>query len=141
MDQEVSRYLAEMAALQEQILEELSDLQQEDFMLSTGQKRWNSVRRVMLRFGDHLREHTTQLIAAREDIGSKQTMPQRMLAQFQEAYGRWRGAMIGLTDEDLDKVPAEGEWTPRQILDHLAGSRYLQTIRTALENGEKRERD
>lgn len=134
-DTEVKAYLGQMQAIQQEILDQLAELDRPALKYATGNERWNTVRRVMLRFGDHVREHTTQLVAARDDIGAQQTMPQRMLARAQEAYGLWLGAMLGLQDEHLDQVPEPGEWTPRQILDHLVTTQklYLEMIRHARE--------
>lgn len=130
---EIARYLQEINEIQSGILDELEGLNRKELRYSTDNARWNTVRRVMLRFGDHVREHTTQLIAAREDIGAAPTMPQRLLACAQEAYGRLLGAMVGLGDEHLDMVPAQGEWTPREILEHLIATQrlYLDLIRQA----------
>ena len=143
MNQEVSAILAEIAQVQAEIMEQMAGLSKEALRFKTTQWRWNTARRVMLRFGDHVREHTTQLIAAREDIGAAQTMPQRMLARAQEAYGFFLGAMVGLSDEDLDIAPAEGEWTIRQVLEHILGGQrgYLERIQEALETGEVVEKD
>ena len=143
MDQEVKAILAEIAQNQAKVMEEMAALSKEDLRYKTTQWRWNTTRRIMLRFGDHVREHTTQLIAAREDIDAAQTMPQRMLARAQEAYGYFLGAMVGLSDEDLDIVPAEGEWTIRQVLEHIRRGQpnYLKRIQDALETGEVVEKD
>ena len=27
--------------------------------------------------------------------------------------------MVGMSDEDLDREPAEGEWSARQVIDHI----------------------
>lgn len=130
---EVRHYLQELAEVQSNVLSELEDLGREELRYATDSARWNTVRRVTLRFGDHVREHTTQLIAAREEIGAAPNMPQRILACAQEAYGRLLGAMIGLRDEHLDMVPEEGEWTPREILEHVITIQrsYLDLIRRA----------
>ena len=143
MDQEVKAILADIAQNQAKVMEEMAALCKEDLRYKTTQWRWNTTRRIMLRFGDHVREHTTQLIAAREDIDAAQTMPQRMLARAQEAYGYFLGAMVGLSDEDLDIVPAEGEWTIRQVLEHIRRGQpnYLKRIQDALETGEVVEKD
>ncbi|NLG51619.1 MAG: DinB family protein [Chloroflexi bacterium] len=142
-DTEVKAYLEQMQAVQQEILDQLADLDRPELKYATGNERWNTVRRVMLRFGDHVREHTTQLVAARDDIGAQQTMPQRMLARAQEAYGVWLGAMLGLQDEQLDQVPEPGEWTPRQILEHLVATQklYLEMIRRARETASPVEKD
>ena len=134
---ETLTYVEQLQAIQEDIRKELTTLERSTLLLQTDNARWNTVRRVVLRFGDHLREHTTQLIAAREDIGDRQTMPQRMLAQAEESYGRLMGSLIGLDDESLDRAPEPGEWSPRQILEHMVQVQelYLGLIRNALVAG------
>jgi len=141
--EQVSQYLARLESLQHEIMNELADLPYDEFRYATGSSRWNTVRRVLLRFGDHVREHTTQLLAAREAIGARQTMAQRILAQAQQAYGCLMGAVLGLSDEDLDQVPEPGEWSPRQVLEHLIDTQqgYLELIRGARERREAVERD
>ena len=139
----VQDYLARMEALRQEILAELTGLERHELKYATSNARWNTVRRVLLRFGDHVREHTTQLVAAREAIGATQTMPQRMLARAQEAYGAWLGAMVGLEDGQLDQVPEPGEWTPREILEHLVATQrfYLELIREARREAKPVEKD
>ena len=140
MDQELRKLLAEIAQVQAEVMDKMADVSQEELRFKTSNWRWNTARRVMLRFGDHVREHTTQLV---EDIGAAQTMPQRMLARAQEAYGGLLGAVVGLQDEDLDKPPAEGEWTIRQILEHILQTQswYLQRIQEALQSRELVDKD
>jgi len=143
MDSEIKRLLAEIAEARAQTIARLAELSQEELRFKTDNWRWNTVRRVVLRFGDHLREHTTQLVAAREEISAAHTMPQRMRARAQEAYGEFLGAVVGLADEDLDTLPAAGEWTIRQILQHLreTESWYLARIEEALKTREPVEKD
>ena len=143
MDSEITKLLAEIAVARAQTIARLAELSQEELRFKTDNWRWNTVRRVMLRFGDHLREHTTQLVAAREDIGAAHAMPQRMLARAQEAYGEFLGAVVGLSDEDLDTAPTEGEWTIRQILQHLRETEawYLARAEEALKTREPVDKD
>jgi hypothetical protein len=143
MDNETHKLLEEIAAARAETIAALTALEGEALRFKTSQWRWNTVRRVLLRFGDHLREHTTQLVAAREAIGAAHSMPQRMLARAQEAYGEFLGAVVGLEDEDLDKSPAAGEWAIRQALEHLLESEkgYLVYIQNALQTREKVDKD
>jgi len=66
-----------------------------------------------------------------------------MLARAQEAYGEFLGAVVGLADEDLDTAPAEGEWTIRQILQHLRETEawYLARVEEALKTREPVDKD
>jgi hypothetical protein len=142
-EMQVQGYIAQLREIQEQILGELEDMERAALRYETDSPRWNTVRRVLLRFGDHLREHTTQLAAARDSLGAVQTMPQRMLARSMEAYGALLGAMVGLEDCDLDREPEPGEWTPRQALEHMLATQkgYLETVRRALKEARPVERD
>jgi len=137
-DTQMRAYLDQFDAIQREILEELTDLPRQETRYATGSPRWNTVRRVLLRFGDHVREHTTQLVAACESIGATQTMPQRMLARACADYGAFLGAVVGLADESLDDVPEPGEWTPREVIEHIIEiqKRYLEMIQVARERGE-----
>ena len=139
----VRDYLDQMEAVQSQVVDELGDLDRSELRYAADNWRWNTLRRIMLRFGDHLREHTTQLAAAREATGATQTMPQRMLARAQEAYGVFLGAMVGLRDEDLDKAPEPGEWSPREALEHMIATQrqYLGLVRRARKTAEPVEKD
>jgi len=143
MNHEVSRLLAEIAAARAETMAQLTQLAREELRFKTDNWRWNTVRRVLLRFGDHMREHTTQLVAAREAIGAAHTMPQRILARGQEAYGEFLGSVVGLTDDALDQAPAPGEWTIRQVLEHLRDTEkwYLARIMEARQTREPVERD
>ncbi len=140
---QVQEYRTRMAEVERRLLAELEELPREEMRFVTDQPRWNTVRRVLLRLGDHMREHTTQLVEAREAVGAAPTMPQRILAQAMQAYGCFLGATVGLTDEDLDRAPAPGEWSPRQVLDHLVENQasYLDLIRRAREARQPVERD
>jgi uncharacterized damage-inducible protein DinB len=71
-------------------------------------------------------------LAARE---SKPTQAQRILAQYHQTYRDLTGALAGVRTEDLDRAPAEAEWTLRETLDHMLGAEYgfLGVSRGALE--------
>ena len=81
--------LAEIRQIREETLLELADMTEEEFPLPTDMERWTDARRVLLRFGDHMREHATQLRGARVDIDRSPTMPQRMLAEAELAWVRF----------------------------------------------------
>jgi len=42
--------------------------------------------------------------------------------------------LVGLSDQDLDRPPAEGEWSPRQVLEYIieVHESYTQRIQDAL---------
>ncbi len=142
-DSQVQEYLARLLAVQQRALAELTDMPREELRFAADAPRWTSVRRLLLRLGDHLRDHTTQLAEAREAIGAAPTMPQRILAQAMIAQGYLLGAMVGLRDEDLDTPPAPGEWTARQVLEHILSTQagYLEAIQQARQTRRPVERD
>ncbi len=131
---QVREIVQSIAQARQQVLEELTDLSRDVLETPTDAVRWSEVRRVLLRFGDHPREHAVQIVAAREAIGAAPTMPQRILAKGQEGYGELLASLVGLRDADLDVSPGPGEWTVRQVLAHVLQSErsYLATIRRAL---------
>lgn len=129
----LDQMLAEIRQLREGTLAELAGLTEAEFPYPTDMVRWTSVRRVLLRFGDHLREHGTQIAGTRTAIGREPTMPQLVLAEAEIAWGRLLAMTVGLTDEDLARKPADGSWSVQQVLEHIADSErgYLEAIREA----------
>ncbi len=45
----------------------------------------------------------------------------RILTLAQIEFGRLRGVLAGITDDLLDRAPAQGEWTLRETLAHAIG--------------------
>ncbi|MEZ4833739.1 MAG: DinB family protein [Caldilineaceae bacterium] len=127
--------LAEIRQVREESLDLCADLTEDDFAQPTEMHRWDDVRRVFLRFGDHMREHASQIEGIRADLGRSPTPPQRMLAEAELTWGKLLAATTNLSDEDLDAVPPSGGWTVRQALEHLAqGERnYQAALRRAKE--------
>lgn len=130
---ELDRILAELRAAREQTLAALSDLTEADFATPTDLPRWTDIRRTLLRFGDHMREHANQVEGCRASIDRLPTMPQRMLQEGEYAWGKLLASLVGLTDTDLDTRPPDGGWTMRQVLQHTLESErlYLEKIEAA----------
>jgi uncharacterized damage-inducible protein DinB len=61
---------------------------------------------------------------------------QQILALYHAAYCDLQGAMVGLSEEQLEKVPAEGEWSVKQTLAHIiqADLGFYVAIRFALDS-------
>ncbi len=78
-----------------------------------------------------LRDLAVRLAAMRPATPSQ---AQRILGQYHHAYRDLTGALAGLRDEDLDRVPREGEWPLRDVLEHMLGAEYgfLSVIRYEL---------
>jgi DinB family protein len=78
-----------------------------------------------------LRDLTVRLAAMRPAAPSQ---AQRILGQYHHAYRDLTGAFAGVRDQDLDRVPREGEWPLREVIMHLLGAEYgfLGVIQYAL---------
>lgn len=131
--QELTKMMTEIRHLREKTLAALSEMEETEFGIATQMERWTEIRRVLLRFGDHMREHTNQVNGVRAAIRRELTMPQRILAESEIAWGLLLAAMMGLSDGDLDQKPPDGSWSIRETLDHIANTerRYLQAIQDA----------
>jgi DinB family protein len=59
----------------------------------------------------------------------------RILSQYHAAYVDLQAAILGLSDEDAEKIPSEGEWQVRKVYSHILGADFgfTATIRYALE--------
>ncbi|MBX2997580.1 MAG: DinB family protein [Caldilineaceae bacterium] len=135
---ELNSLLIEIRQLREESLALCADLTEVDFSRPTDMYRWDDARRVLLRFGDHMREHASQIEGIRAALMRSPTPPERMLAEAEVAWGKLLAATVNLTDADLDQIPPEGGWSIRQTLAHLAqGERnYQEAIRTAKQSGQ-----
>jgi hypothetical protein len=124
---QVNALLTEIRQCREETLILCADLTEEDFPQPTEMKRWDDVRRVLLRFGEHMREHASQIEGICADLDRSPSPPRRMLAEAELAWGKLLAATVNLSDADLDAVPPGGGWTVRQTLEHLAqGERNYQ---------------
>jgi hypothetical protein len=133
---EVKALLAQIRTAREETLAGLVAVTEADFPRPTHMQRWTEVRRILLRFGDHLREHANQIEHTRDLLEREPSMPQRMLQEAELAYGKLSAALVGLNDDDLNAAPPDGGWSVRQVLEHaLEGERnYLAVVLAALQS-------
>ena len=54
---------------------------------------------------------------------------QRLIDRYREGPAEVDRALEGITDAELDYRIAEGEWTPREVVHHLADSEMTSAIR------------
>ena len=52
-----------------------------------------------------------------------------LIDQYREGIDEVRRAVDGATDSELDRRPADGEWSAREVAHHLADSEAMSTIR------------
>lgn len=53
----------------------------------------------------------------------------RLLARYREGPGVLEAAVREVGEDDLDNVPPDGGWTPRQVVHHTADSEMTSAIR------------
>lgn len=63
------------------------------------------------------------------------TPVQHILSQYHAAYMDLQAAVLGLSDDDAEKIPSEGEWQVRKVYAHILGAEinFTIAIRYALE--------
>ena len=123
-----------MGAELDKLIKELEDVRREsvkvlcslnDEQLDLKNERGRSVRAFVQTLVDHDNEHIQHLIRARRGVGSRRKEINRVLGEMMAARGELLGLIAGLEDENLDKDWEEGEWSIRNILEHM-----VQTERT-----------
>ncbi len=131
---ELQAKLDEIQVVRTEVLECLQDIPDKDTELETPDLRmWRNLGIVLLRFGDHMREHRNQIAGIRQNLGRGPTDVQRKLGEAEEAWGSLLGVMTGLADADLDTVPETGGWSIRETLDHILQTEvyFLNGIKSA----------
>jgi len=96
---------------------------------------WREYDEEGLRFALLMAQHELRDLAVR--LAGMRPMPpsqaQRILGQYHHAYRDLTGALAGVRDADLDRVPKEGEWPVRDVIEHMLGAEYgfLGTVQYA----------
>ncbi|MDP7578049.1 MAG: DinB family protein [SAR202 cluster bacterium] len=67
----------------------------------------------------HQVEHTVHLTKTLQALNIAQSEAELILKNLQAASGELEGILVGLSDEDLDKIPREGDWSVRKVLEHI----------------------
>ena len=66
---------------------------------------------------------------------SKPTPARHILGQYHAAYMDLRAALLGISDDEAEKIPSEDEWQVRKVYAHMLGADFgfTATVRYALE--------
>jgi hypothetical protein len=93
------------------------------------------VRVAFFRTYEELRELAVTVAAERAARGPAISTAQRALGQYHLAYRDLQAVVLGVTDADLDRAPAEGQWPLRAVLGHMirADSGFLAVTWHALD--------
>ena len=104
---------------------------------------WREYDEEGLRFALLLAQHELRDLAVR--LAAMRPAPpsqaQRILGQYHYAYRDLSGALAGVRDDDLDRVPKEGEWALREVIAHMLGAEhgFLGVVQYALASDRPRD--
>ena len=127
--------LAEMRATRRDRFRDLAGLTEEQLNVEGVWSRGPmDVRFMLLHIADHEDDHRLQLAGLLVDAGARQSRAARILGHAETTRGELLGALVGLTDADLDLTPP-GEWPLRHTLAHIlhVERRYLCAVWHAVE--------
>lgn len=62
----------------------------------------------------------------------------KLVQQYKDGYRVVADALAGASEAELDRSPAPGKWTPREIVHHLADSEMTSAVRLRLLIGSNR---
>ena len=130
----VTEVLEQMRASRQHILERLQGVAEEQMLAEAEwSQRQVTVRFMFYRLITHEVEHTVHLLKTLDSLGIAQGEAELILRRLQATRGELEGLLVGLSDEELDRVP-EGEWSVRQVLEHITDTeeRYSKRILDAL---------
>ena len=131
----VAEMLEKMRASRAELQDQLAQITEEQMTLDVPRRPTPTrVRSIFYSLVSHQAEHTVHLIKTLNALGVAQGEAQLILRDLQASRGRLEGLLIGLSDGDLDREPAEGEWSPRKVLEHIiqAEELFLSRVREAL---------
>ncbi len=118
MDEALAQAEARLAQSRAELLAALDDISPEELDRRSASGR--SLRQMLHLLADHESDHVFHLMRARRGAGSRVNEVHRLLAELSEVRGRLLGNLAGLRQEHLDAEWEDGEWTIRQIVEHLA---------------------
>jgi hypothetical protein len=128
---EVADYLETLRKSHDSVNESLAQTPTEKMgdMGNFGQREM-PIRTMYYQFISHVTEHSVQIMKTRSLLGLDQSEAQLILAQVQNLQGQLEGLLIGLSDEEFNREP-EGEWSVKQVLDHVLAVDNGYKTRTA----------
>lgn len=134
MPSEIRAVLAEMRAIRRARFAELADVPDARMdAMGVWSRGPADVRFLFLHIAEHEDDHRLQIAGLLPEMGARQTGAQRILGNAEATRGELNGALVGLTDDDLDLSPP-GEWPLRAVLAHILSVErsYLVNVRHAL---------
>ncbi|HEY3289886.1 MAG TPA: DinB family protein [Anaerolineae bacterium] len=80
------------------------------------------VRFAFFRTYEELRELAQTILQERQATGRAPTLAQRMLATYHAAFCDMQAALIGLSHDDIERLPAPNEWSAHLIVAHITSA-------------------
>jgi hypothetical protein len=78
-----------------------------------------AMRSMMRIMHDHEMSHVVQVQKTRVELGAHQTEAQMILAQTIQARAALAAAIVGMSDEEIDRKPAPDQWSVSEIVEHV----------------------
>lgn len=125
MESDVRRLIRELQDAMNQTLDRLYELAGADLEAACshpcgrGPAGASSIWHLLANDIDHEKMHAGQVLNARHDLRQMQTPPQRLLAEWLKERAALIGTLIGLPDAALDTRLREGEWSFREVVEHV----------------------
>lgn len=128
MDPDLEGLLTRMRKVREETLKSLEDLKEDELPLPCTER--GNIRQVIELLIWHERDHYGQLYKNRRDAKVGHKSINLLMSELLAARGMVEGMMLGLTSKELDMAPKEGEWSIRQVAEHLMETekRFRQRI-------------
>ena len=82
-----------------------------------GEDAWRLITNLI----DHETEHMQQVLQRHYETRDMRSPMERLVAEWLEVRARFAGTLIGLSDEQFNEPLAEGQWSCREIAEHLLG--------------------
>jgi hypothetical protein len=70
---------------------------------------------------DHETEHMQQVLHGRYEARDMRSPMERLVSEWLEVRARFLGTLVGLSDEQFNEPQDGGEWSYREVADHLLG--------------------
>ena len=87
------------------------------------------IRFLFYRLIAHEVEHTVHLIKTLHDLEIFASEAQLILQDLQQTRGKLEGLLVGISDDDLNREPANGGWALKQVIEHIVETEENYTAR------------
>ncbi len=104
--------------------------------LSRKNQDGQTMRSLVRKMHDHEMSHTVHITKTRQALGLLPTEVQMILTQAMQARAALAAALIGLSDEDLERKPSPDQWSIGEVVEHMLKYDPIFTERINTQFGE-----